>query len=518
MTIKNGTERTIPYSEYAKLKEIHIQLKNNHEKLKNNHDKLTDEYTKQSEELYKLKQDLEWLKRNMFGQKSERFIPDDNQLSLDFGMGLNKDPEAEKEHVEYERLKPAKKKKGHNRGEMPTHLPFKDTVIEPELEDTENYRKLDEEITWEYEYKPGSLFVHRFIRPKYVRNTDNKIIIGSLPARPIEKGNFGPGFMANVTVDKYTYHLPLYRQIQKYSSKYGVTFSESTFVDIIKNSVFWMEIIYNEAKRRLLESTYIMADETTIPVKIKLSKKKMKKCYYWVYYDPLSDIIIFEYNKSRGQEVPDNFLEGFNNGILQIDGYVGYNNVINKSDIAHASCMAHVRRKFENAITYDKDKAEYALKCIRSWFKIEAEAQEEGLSYEERLELRNRNNIKESFVDFKKWMDKNVIELRPNNPIRKACVYGIKQWKGFEPYLNDGRVELSNNLVEGAIRPITIGRKNYLFKGSERAAQRGAVVYSIVAMAKKHGLDPFKYIKMLLKFLPQEKSNNLENYMPWNIK
>ena len=180
--------------------------------------------------------------------------------------------------------------------------------------------------------------------------------------------------------------------------------------------------------------------------------------------------------------------------------------------------MAHVRRGFEKALGYNSEKAEYALGVIRGWFKVEAEAKENKLSYEERLLARNKAGLKDSFKEFKEWMQKQCMEEVPSSPIRKASVYGLGQWKGFEPYLNDGRVELSNNLVEGAIRPVTIGRKNYLFKGSESSAQRGAVIYSVIAMAKQHGLDPFKYIKMLLDKLPGEKSANISNYLPWNIK
>lgn len=495
MTTKGISEETVPLSKYQTLEKSYLAL---------------------DEKVLKLEHELTWLKRNLFGKKSEKFIPHDQQMSLDIGVEPVEVP-LEEEHIEYDRKKPAKKKEGHGRGHMPTHLPFKDTVIEPE-EDTENSRKIGEEITWELEYDPGSLFVHRYIRPKYVKKDDNSIIIGVLPARPIEKGNFGPGFIANMIIEKYLYHMPLYRQGQKFKLHYGIVISESTASDIIKRGAFWLDAVYEAAKKDLLKSTYLMADETTIPVMIKLSKKKLKRCYYWVYYDPVRKIIIFEYRKGRSQDGPDEFLSDFKNGILQIDGYAGYNNVVDKPDIVRAACMAHVRRKFEEALGYNRKKAEYALKQIAQWFKLEAEAKKNNLSYEERLALRKKEGLIESFAEFKQWMHKQCMEEIPSSLIRKACNYAIGQWKGFEPYLTDGRVELSNNFVEGAIRPVAVGRKNYLFKGSESSAQRGAVIYSIIAMAKKHGLDPFKYIRMLLEKLPQEKSSNIQKYLPWNIK
>lgn len=495
MITKEISEERVPLSEHLKLKESYLKLKESH---------------------FKLEQELAWLKRNLFGKKTERHISDDGQESLDLGIEPVEVP-LEKEHIEYDRKKASKKKKGHGRGEMPTHLPFKDIVIEPD-EDVEGLRKIGEEVTWELDYNPGSLFVTRFIRPKYAKKDDNSIITGKLPARPIDKGNFGPGIISNITIDKYLYHLPLYRQIQKFNQRYAVKISESTASDIIRHCGFWLESIYTEAKKDLFKSSYLMADETPIPVMVKVTKNKIKKCYYWVYHDPLRKITIFEYRKGRSREGPDEFLRDYKSGILQIDGYTGYNNVINKPDITRAACMAHVRRYFEKALGYNREKAEYALGIIRGWFDVESGAKENNLSCRDRLLVRNNAKLKDSFGSFKKWMEKQCEEEMPSSPIRKASVYGLGQWKGFEPYLNDGRVELSNNLVEGAIRPVTLGRKNYLFKGSESSAQRGAVIYSIIAMAKQQDMDPFKYIKMLLDKLPGEKSSNLSNYLPWNIK
>ena len=492
---KNTAEETVPLSKYLELEENCLELK--------------DKY-------FQIEQELAWFKRNVFGKKSEKFIPNEQQQSLDLGIEPV-EVSLEKEHIEYDRTKPVRKKGGHGRGEMPTHLPFKDTVIEPE-EDLEDYRKIGEDVTWELEYEPGSLFVHRYIRPKYVKKTDDSIISAALPARPIEKGNFGPGIMSNITIEKYLYHMPLYRQGQRFKQHYAVVIPESTLSDIIKHTGFWLDIVFEAAKKELLTCSYIMADETPIPVMIKATRKKLKRCFYWVYYDPLNKITIFEYRKGRGREGPNDFLREYKSGILQIDGYTGYNDVVDKPDICRAACMAHVRRKFESALDYNRQKAEYALNCIGSWFKIEAEAAKRNLSYEDRLIARKEAGLAKSFNEFKEWMQSQCEEEIPSSPLRKACQYAIGQWKGFESYLTDGRVELSNNLVENAIRPVAIGRKNYLFKGSENSAQRGAVIYSIISMAKQHGLDPFMYIRMLLEKLPQEKSSNISKYLPWNIK
>ncbi len=467
------------------------------------------------EEALKLQHQVEWYKRQLFGKKSERFTPNNQQTELALDIESVEIP-LTTEHVEYERKKPSKKTEGHGRGEMPTHLPIVDVTIEPD-EDVEGCRKIGEEISWEIDFKPGTMFVRRYIRPKYARKDENDIVVGKLPARPVEKGNYGPGIMTSITVEKYLYHMPLYRQIQMFKDYFRIKIAESTMSDIIKHTSFWLDAVYSKMKNELLKSDYIMADETPIPVIIKTSKKKTKKCYYWVYHDPVRKITVFEYRNGRGREGPNEFLKDYK-GILQIDGYQGYNDVVSKDGVTRAACMAHVRRYFEKALDYNREKAEYAMNIINSWFAVDAEAREKGLSHDERLGLRKANNLDESFTDFKKWMIKQCEEEMPQSLIRKACEYGLGQWGGFDSFLTDGRVELSNNLVENAIRPVTLGRKNYLFKGSESSAQRGAVIYSVINTAKQHEINVPDYIALLLEKLPGEKAGNIEKYLPWNVE
>lgn len=470
------------------------------------------EYQNLQSTIAQLQNELAWLKRQLFGSKSERFIPNDQQIELDLGIEKSF-VEIKNEEISYTRTK-VKKTSGHGREEMPTHLPYVDTIIEPQG-DTSNCVKLDDEISWEYEYKPGLLFVHRYIRPKYKEKETEKIVIGTLPERPVEKGNYGPGIMSTIITDKYLYHMPLNRQIQKFRNEFQTEFAESTFCDLIKHTVFWLEPMYELHKKELLQASYLQADETPIPVLVKHKKGKTHQGYYWVYYDPVGKIVLFEYKTGRGREGPNNFLENYS-GILQVDGYGGYNELVSSKDIKRAACMAHVRRKFESALDHDKSIAEYALGIIGSWFERERDAKKEALTFGQRRAIRN-DLMKNEFASFKEWMLKNITSHLPQNPVRKAMSYALGQWSGFDAFFDDGRVELSNNLVENAIRPVALGRKNYMFKGSEAAAQRGAVIYSIISTAKLHGKEPREYIKTLLEKLPAERSTNLESYLPWNI-
>lgn len=456
--------------------------------------------------------ELQWLKRQLFGQKSERFVPDDTQLSLD--LNIPAVPLAvTREDISYTRNK-VMQTAGHSRTEMPTHLPFEDIRIEPQ-EDTTGAQKIGEEVSWEFEYEPGTLFVRRFIRPKYRLNNNDGIVIGMLPARPVDKGNFGPGIMSTVTTDKYVYHLPLHRQIQKFGNQFDVTFAESTFCDIIARTVFWLEPIYALMKEKLLSASYIQADETPVPVLVKQNKGKTHKGYYWVYFDPLGKVALFEYKSGRSREGPNVFLKEYE-GILQVDGYAGYNDLAARDTITRAACMAHVRRKFDEALQYDKVTSEYVLSTIGRWFAIEKEAVTANLTHAQRRDMR-QDIMAEEFAALRQWMINEVGNHLPKSPTRKAMEYALGQWSGFDIFLADGRVELSNNWVENAIRPVALGRKNYLFKGSEPAAQRGAIIYSIVSTAKLHGKEPREYIKHLLEKLPSENTANLVKYLPWNV-
>lgn len=461
-------------------------------------------------ELIKVTHDYEWLKRQLFGQKSERYIPDDQQTMLDLGV-VPAEVTSKTQTITYDRTA-TQPGKGHSRETMPTHLPFEDVDIYPD-HNVEGWKKLGTEITWEYLYMPGSLKVRRFLRHKYVRPEHDGVLMGPLPARPIEKGNFSPEFMSAVTIDKFVYHIPLWRQIKKFNDEYKVVFAESTFCDIIAKTAFWLESVYQIFKDDILHAHYLQVDETIIPVLIKQKKGKAHKGFYWVYYDPLRKIVLFEYCHSRKKEHPFEFLRDFK-GTLQVDGYAGYNQILDRSDIAWAACMDHVRRKFKKALSYDRNRAQHALEAMQPWYEHEAFAREQQHTFERRLEMRQKN-IAQEMALFKEWCLEQVREDRPESPIRKAAEYAIGQWDGFNAYLSDGRVEISNIRVENLIRPVAIGRKNYMFKGSEAAAQRGAIIYSVAATAHLHGKNPREYVKELLEKLPAAKAHEVRDFLPY---
>jgi hypothetical protein len=279
----------------------------------------------------------------------------------------------------------------------------------------------------------------------------------------------------------------------------------------VKNGTFWLETAHNKHKIRLLLSDFLQADETPLPVLVKDGKGKTHRGYLWVYRDPVNKIVIFDYRPSRSRAGPSDFLKDFH-GTLQIDGYEGYNEIITRNDIIRAACMDHVRRRFEKALEYDAVRATHALDIMGEWYKLERNAREDDLSAEDKLAMR-REKIKPSMEQFKIWMQEQLKVVLPKSPIGVALTYALNQWAYFEPFLNDPRVDLSNILVENAIRPVALGRNNFMFAGSHDAAQRIAIIYSIIATAKLHGIDPFVYIKELLTQLPSAQSKDIEKFL-----
>jgi transposase len=466
---------------------------------------LTDTVLSLQSKVEELSFQLEWLKRQIFGTKSERFVADDDmQVALELDIVNN--GELSGGHtvtpVSFTREGGSTKKQqpGHGRNHMPEHLPIKDRVIEPEIDITGMVR-IGEEVSWHYEMTPGSLHIVRTIRPKYVRRGEDGVAIGTLPPLPIDKGNAGPGLMAQIITDKYVYHVPLDRQRKKFKSEYDVDFSESWLCDNVKNGTFWLKYVYDAYVKKVLASRYLQADETPIQVLTRDIKGKTHRGYFWVYHDPIERIVIFDYRKSRAKEGPADFLKTFK-GALQVDGYDGYGGIITANSLMHAGCMDHVRRRFEKALDYDKNRATYALEIMREWYGVEKDARENKLSAQDRLALRKEKTVS-SMNDFGMWLRREITAVLPKSIIGNAIQYALNQWPYFVPFMTDGTIELSNILIENALRPVALGRKNFLFAGSHDAARWPAVIYTIAATAKLHGIDANRYITELLTELPQ---------------
>ena len=327
-----------------------------------------------------LQHELDQLKRLVFGSRHERFIPSISPEQ--FSLGLTAEtvvaPPLPVQKIEYTR---AQKKEATEkipvRMKLPASLPREQVILEPG-EDVSQMKKIGEEITEELERIPGKLFVRQYVRPKYARTNGEGVVIADLPARPIDKGIAGPGLLAQIVIDKYTDHLPIHRQIQRFERE-GIKLSSSTLTDWISGTCSLLEPLYEELKRQVLRQDYLQADETPIKVLDKDKKGTTHRGYHWVYHAPVQRLVLFDYREGRGREGPGECLKEFK-GFLQTDGYALYEQYGNKAGITLLHCMAHARRKFDEALDNDKVRAEYALTGLQNLYAIERQARASAAS------------------------------------------------------------------------------------------------------------------------------------------
>lgn len=468
----------------------------------------------QNEQLY-LKAQIEQYKRMLFGQKRERFEADASQLALPFEASdeqREQQKEALTERIEYVRKKQSSAHKG--RAALPEHLPVEEIEIHPEG-DLSGMVCIGREVTEELECVPARFFIRRYIRFKYAPKDKEGVIIGELPERIIDKGIPGPGLLATILVDKYMDHLPLYRQRQRFLRE-NIPIAASTLEGWAKQSLEKLGILYDHLLEDTKTKGYLQADET--PIKVLDSNKKgaCHQGYYWVYHNPIDKTVLFDYQPTRGGSGPERILKGFK-GYLQTDGYGVYDKIGKQSGVTHLACWAHARREFEKARDNDRQRAEIALALIQKLYKIEAEAREGKLSPDERKELRLRQSLPLLNM-LGKWITEEVKSTLPKSQIAKAMKYSIERWDALSAYLYDGILEIDNNLVENAIRPVALGRKNYLFAGSHDAAQRAAMIYSFFAICKKNNVNPYQWLKYTLENIMGINHKKIKDLYPQNFK
>ena len=337
-----------------------------------------------------LKHQLAELKRLVFGAKSERFIASiPGQLSL-FDLVQELPVEKPLEEINYTRTKPEKEKKQPLRTELPAHLPRKIEVIEPN-NIPEGAKKIGEAITEILEYQSANIYVRQIVRPKYIIESNDestKIAIAELPSLPISKGNPGPSMIAYLMISKFVDHLPFYR-LSRIIKRQGLELAESTIGGWFNAGCALIEHLSRTLFSKIMLSDYLMTDETPIPVLTSDKPGATHKGYYWVYYDPVNKLVLFDYRKTRGREGPNEMLKNFS-GYLQTDGYTAYNNLNNQANITQLACMAHARRKIESALDNDKERATWALTMIQKLYDIERQARDESLLPDDIRQLRQQ--------------------------------------------------------------------------------------------------------------------------------
>ena len=472
------------------------------------------------EENKRLRFQVKQLNRLLFGAKRERFIPnrDENQMTLPFEVEQQDVPEKQKQVITYVREK--KKRENHpGRLPLPSHLPVKEITLEPK-EDTSGMKCIGREVTDQLEMIPAKLFIKRYIRPKYIKQEDQDSlthsgIIADLPVFPIEKGMAGPGLLAQIMIDKFVDHLPIYRQIERFKRE-GIKIPSSTINGWQEAVCNLLEPLYENLKHRVLSQGYLQVDETPIQVLDKRKKGKTHRGYHWVYYSPLEKTVLFDYRDGRSRAGPQKLLKDFT-GYLQTDGYSVYDLFAGRKDITLVNCMAHARRGFEKALDYDRENAEHALGMFQKLYAVERKASQENMTADQRHTLRLDEALP-VLNELGKWIANTYKTVLPKSPTGKAMAYCIPRWDNLMNYLKDGSLEIDNNLAENAIRPIALGRKNYLFAGSSRGAERAAMFYSFFGTCKKNEVNPFDWLKKVLEVIPEYKVSKLNELLPQNLE
>jgi transposase len=513
------------------------QLRGTVNKLDSKIKDLGDKVINFEDKIKQLTDQLAWYRRKFWKASSEKFIPQDpSQRKIDFD-GLDVLPqeeeaikEAAKEIVSYERRKPEKDKKQHVRLPLPEDLRREVEVIEPEGID-ENWTRIGEEVTEILEHKPGELYVRRIVRPKYALRKelqqlkeDNEeggqksIKIAVLPLLPLPRSNAGASLLAELLTGKYIYHLPFHRSIAIFKVA-GVSIPASTINGWFGGSSDLLRALYYRLREIVLATDYIQVDESTVPV-INDEKHRAVKSYLWVVRSVMDNLMFFHYDKgSRAQRVVIELLRNYQ-GAVQTDGYEAYSIYENKKGVLLLGCWAHARRKFTEALKEDKSGASYALEQIGMLYKVEAMATDQELDYEKRAELRSRLAYP-ILCAFEKWIVNYYPKSIPQGRMYKALTYCYSLFHRLSRYHLDGRYQIDNNLVENAIRPLALGRKNYLFCGNHDAAENAAIMYSLLGCCKACDVNPREWLTDVLTRIPafnNDYSRDLVELLPHNWK
>jgi len=475
-----------------------------------------------------LKSQLDWYKRQVFGQKSEKIEhpPESDPIVLNLFEEPVKIPSLEDPQTETLSTNPIKKTSSNAkraRKEIPDTLPSEDIVIEPNADLLtcaccgKSMKEIGREESKSLEYVPAHFKVIKRIRPKFACSCgQGGVVIADTASRPIEKSIAESSLLSYVAVSKYVDHLPLYRLSQIFD-RYDIAISRSVMSDWIGKMYDLLLPIHELMRKNILISGYIQVDETTIKVQrdpgAEPSKKKCHLGYFW----PITDgqQVVFEYDPGRDKNVPLDLLKDYH-GYLQTDGYNGYEPIVKKNGIDRLVCWAHVRRKFFEAKEYDQS-AKLFLTEIGKLYEIERLAEDTCQTFDQRKELREKQAVPILHA-IRLLLDSYSLKVTPKSPMGKAIGYALNLWGYLTVYVTDGRLKIDNNRIENLIRPVALGRKNWLFAGSPEGAHRAALFYSLFGTCKIHGINPFEYLSDILNRISDCKMLDLDQLLPINWK
>ena len=514
--------------EKSKLSANHIDLSTRYSELDSNHTELLQKNTELSNYIALLEERLRLLKAKRFGKSSEKL---DRQIDVverlleeeESLLGFNLKPSDVSKENTQEKCK-AKRKK------LPAHLPREEVVLEPEAKcdscGGKTFRKIGEDVSEILERIPESYKVIKYIRPRCACTNCDNIVQAYTPSKVIDKGIAGPGLLADIFVNKFSNHLPAYRQSQMFERE-GIDISRSTISSWLGQGTKLLEPIADLIREYVISCNQIHGDDTPVKV-LNPGTKKTKTGRMWVYVNdgrPRGDdspiAAGYYYSPDRKGERPEEHLKDFT-GILHADAYAGYNNLYKSEEnpdatVEEVCCWAHVRRKFYDIVA-SNDKANIAHRIIDKISKIYyIESTVRGMSSDVRLKTRKEKSAKlvnELFTGFKKAYK----QLPKKSSTAKAIAYALNNEVALKRFLGNGNIEIDNNAAERALRSVAVGRKNWLFAGSDKGGKTAAIIYTILETAKLNNVNPVKYLHKVFDIIQDYKANKLQDLLPWNIK
>lgn len=468
----------------------------------------------------KLRHEMDQLRRMHFGPRSERLVPEQMLmpfLAQSFPAQLPPPGEPPRERAgdprHYEAAK-AVDGNGHGRQKLPEHL-NRVPVVHDVPEEEKRCRRcrkglvpIGEDTSEQLEYTPSQLHVLRHIRPKYVCPNgceESGVVQAPPPPGPIEKGLPGSGLLAHVAVSKFDDHLPLYR-LQEIFARQGVHIARSTQCGWVAAAAELVEPLVLLMRARVLSSKKIHTDDVPVPV-LDPEREHTREGRLWTYLgDQKNPYVVFEYSPTHEEKYPIEFLKDFL-GFLQCDAYRGYDKVL----AILVGCWAHARRYFFDAQKSDPARSAIALGYIRALYQVEERAKD--CSAAERLKLRQEQSQK-IVDDLKKWMNHEEMSILPQSALGEAFTYVRNQWERLTRFLKDGNLDIDNNVAERVLRNVAIGRKNWLFAGSDEGGRRAAMLYSVIESAKRNGVEPLAYLTDSFSRIATHPARRLAEFLP----
>jgi transposase len=463
-----------------------------------------------------LRQKVDSLVRRMFGSSSERL--DRAQLELLLQLPVLANPDNAAPVVEAPKVSVNRSRKERT-PRLPDNLPVVEEVIDPEPVKAapQSWRCIGQEVSEQLDYEPARFLRRRIIRKKYVHRValDTPPVIAPLPARLQDRSLPAPGLLAHILVGKYCDHLPLYRQEQIFIRRHGVHLPRQTLARWVGLAADWLKPIYEQIRTGVMAGGYVQVDETPVNY-LEPGHGRARQGYLWTGSRPGGDVF-FRWETSRATACLDHVIPMSFTGTLQCDGYPAYRAFANGrgGTIELAGCWAHVRRKFYEAIESSPKTSGWFMRQIQHLYQIEAGLRERRAGPQLRAAVRAHQS--RPIVE---RLQRVLVKLKacgrylPQSPLAGAMDYALGLWPTLTVYLADSRVEIDNNLVENAIRPTAIGKKNWLFVGDAGAGERSAILYTVIESCRRRGLDPYAYLKDVLSRLPHMTNRQVPEIIP----